>query len=257
MIRILGSEEAEAAAAEAMESGRSILSSAILDGSSWGYVAEGDGFIASIYHGVCTIGRTEGKAIPDQWCRRLSCCRTVLGRKEDLLPILPYLPAFNPQERCLMRLDRSSCHPGAVDQRVRMLNTEKDFRMLFSLYRAVPGMEGGYEKENDEENAASFASRPFPFVAVAFIEDGKAVSGGYIGNAGTHSPMISGIATHPRFRGRGYASKVIEALISISFNQNGLKHLHLWYENEDAGRLYRSLGFQTDGSWILLRREKG
>ena len=166
------------------------------------------------------------------------------------------MPKWSVEKRRMMTLTPALFRKKERDPRIRVLRTKKDFLALFRLYRLVPGMEGGFQSSEDGANAEDFLSRPFPFTAVALFEDGRAVSGCYLSNAGGSNAMVSGVATLPGRRRRGYASSSVSEIVDISFSENGMGRLSLWYDDEAAAGVYRSLGFQDAGCWLLMRRKR-
>lgn len=67
----------------------------------------------------------------------------------------------------------------------------------------------------------------------------------------THA-MIVGVGTHPLFRQKGYASKCITKLCRELLNENKIPCL--FYDNEDAGKLYKKIGFEKIGNWSICSR---
>ena len=55
---------------------------------------------------------------------------------------------------------------------------------------------------------------------------------------------ISGVCTHPDYRGRGYASSLVSILIRRIAKRNEVPFLHVRKENVDAIRVYEKLGFK-------------
>jgi ribosomal protein S18 acetylase RimI-like enzyme len=56
---------------------------------------------------------------------------------------------------------------------------------------------------------------------------------------------ISAVCTHPEYRGRGYASSLVSALIQNIMKRNEIPFLHVRTENVGAIRVYQKLGFKT------------
>ena len=56
---------------------------------------------------------------------------------------------------------------------------------------------------------------------------------------------ISAVCTHPEYRGRGYASSLVSALIQKIIGQGEIPFLHVRRENAGAIRVYEKLGFKT------------
>ncbi|MBC6975015.1 GNAT family N-acetyltransferase [Bacillus sp. Xin] len=65
------------------------------------------------------------------------------------------------------------------------------------------------------------------------------------------SAMVVGVCTHPDYRGKGYASLILQKMIQ-DFTQEG-RTLCLFYNNPAAGRIYKRLGFKDIGMWTMYR----
>ncbi|HPJ70539.1 MAG TPA: GNAT family N-acetyltransferase [Candidatus Mcinerneyibacteriales bacterium] len=69
--------------------------------------------------------------------------------------------------------------------------------------------------------------------------------------------MIVAVATRPGHRKKGYAAACLQALCRSLLAEG--KEPSLFYDNPQAGRIYRRLGFETAGSWAMgtiLKEEK-
>jgi uncharacterized protein len=63
----------------------------------------------------------------------------------------------------------------------------------------------------------------------------------------THA-MVVGVGTHPMYRGKGYATKCVVKLCSSLIKEN--KTPCLFYDNEEAGKIYKKIGFKELGQWV-------
>jgi ribosomal protein S18 acetylase RimI-like enzyme len=68
---------------------------------------------------------------------------------------------------------------------------------------------------------------------------------------------ISAVCTHPEYRGRGYASSLVSALIQKIEGRGETPFLHVSKENARAIRVYEKLGFHTrcDITFAIVKRE--
>lgn len=64
----------------------------------------------------------------------------------------------------------------------------------------------------------------------------------------THA-MIVGVGTHPNHRNRGYATKCMIKMCKELLDENKIPCL--FYDNKEAGKVYRKLGFQELGKWSI------
>ena len=97
------------------------------------------------------------------------------------------------------------------------------------------------------ESAMGGLAEP-PYVAFAAVEDGRLV--GYVGMLCVLGEgNIVNVATHPDYRRRGYASKLLDTLIDYSVDSGELELLFLEVResNEAAISLYKSKGFSEVG----------
>jgi ribosomal protein S18 acetylase RimI-like enzyme len=68
---------------------------------------------------------------------------------------------------------------------------------------------------------------------------------------------ISAVCTHPEYRGRGYASSLVFALVQKITERDDTPFLHVRTENAGAIRVYEKLGFKTRGviNIALVKRD--
>ncbi|WP_409291922.1 GNAT family N-acetyltransferase [Peribacillus sp. SCS-37] len=85
-----------------------------------------------------------------------------------------------------------------------------------------------------------------------FEEDGRIIASASTAAENSMSAMIMGVCTHPSFRNRGYATQILKQLIAEFVVQQS-KTLCLFYDNPEAGRIYRRLGFREIGKWTIYR----
>ncbi len=67
----------------------------------------------------------------------------------------------------------------------------------------------------------------------------------------THA-MIVGVGTHPNFRNQGLATKCIVKICKEIINEDKIPCL--FYDNEEAGKIYHKLGFKEKGYWGIYCR---
>jgi predicted GNAT family acetyltransferase len=85
-----------------------------------------------------------------------------------------------------------------------------------------------------------------------YIEDkGEIVACASTAAENSLSAMIVGVCTHKKSRKKGYASYILSEIIH-SITAEG-KTLCLFYDNPEAGRIYKRLGFQDIGTWTMYR----
>lgn len=122
------------------------------------------------------------------------------------------------------------------------------------------------EGDAAEMFALATLTEPGPYVAHtnrlgAFI--GVRQEGRLVAMAGERMRMprlaeVSGVCTHPDFRGRGYAGALMRAVAERMLARGETPFLHAYASNAGAIALYESLGFRVDGevtASVLVRAE--
>ena len=66
--------------------------------------------------------------------------------------------------------------------------------------------------------------------------------------------LISAVATLPAFRRKGYSTAILTKLCSDLFKEG--KSACLSYDNPEAERVYKKLGFKKIGLWQKLKLKK-
>lgn len=85
-----------------------------------------------------------------------------------------------------------------------------------------------------------------------FIDvEGEMVASASTTAENSFSAMIVGVCTSVEHRKQGYASRVMEKLMADVLEEG--KTLCLFYDNPEAGRIYKRLGFKDIGKWTMYR----
>ncbi|WP_027409119.1 GNAT family N-acetyltransferase [Anoxybacteroides tepidamans] len=82
-------------------------------------------------------------------------------------------------------------------------------------------------------------------------EDGRMVSAVSTTAENTLSAMVVGVCTDAHYRQKGYASDIMKRIIQDYIRAG--KTLCLFYDNPEAGRIYKRLGFSDIGMWMMYR----
>jgi len=91
---------------------------------------------------------------------------------------------------------------------------------------------------------------------IAFIrKEGKIIaSASSVAEYGSGA-MITAVATHSFYRGKGYATACMKALCRVLLKEG--KQPSLFFDNPRAGHIYQSLGFKQAGFWGMGTIRKG
>jgi uncharacterized protein len=82
-------------------------------------------------------------------------------------------------------------------------------------------------------------------------QNGQMVASASTAAENSMSAMIVGVCTHNDYRRRGLATAVMQKLFKDVMNEG--KSLCLFYDNPEAGRIYKRLGFVDIGMWTMYR----
>ncbi|RKD34258.1 GNAT family N-acetyltransferase [Thermohalobacter berrensis] len=83
-------------------------------------------------------------------------------------------------------------------------------------------------------------------------DKGKIISVAQTTAENSSSAMIVGVCTHPDYRKKGYASACMNKLCRELLSEG--KTLCLFYDNPNAGKIYKRLGFEDIGKWLMYNK---
>lgn len=81
--------------------------------------------------------------------------------------------------------------------------------------------------------------------------DGQMVASASTAAENSMSAMIVGVCTHKDYRRKGLATAVMQKLFKDVMDEGKL--LCLFYDNPEAGRIYKRMGFVDIGMWTMYR----
>lgn len=127
--------------------------------------------------------------------------------------------------------------PGDAEELVELLNSIPEFsESIITVERKRRGLEEG-------------VSRSF------FIkENGKMVSTASTAAENSLSAMVVGVATLDAYKKKGYATQCMVKLCNQLLEEE--KELCLFYDNPSAGAIYKRIGFEDIGFWMMYSFEK-
>jgi len=85
-------------------------------------------------------------------------------------------------------------------------------------------------------------------------EDGKMVSMVATTAENSKSAMLVGVCTTPAYRKRGYVTALMSQMLQDLFAEK--ESVCLFYDNPEAGNIYKRSGFFDIGMWTMLNRER-
>ena len=172
--------------------------------------------------------------------------RALSGAEASLAPFLEAFPFRQIKRTHLCRLaDARRINARAVAAPVLPLRPE-DVGQMMDLYARIPEF-SAQKPELARSELTAGHSHGF------WIEQNGAMAAVARTTAeNSRSAMIVGVATHPDFRGRGFATAVKARLSCFLFAIG--RTACLCYDNPEAGRIYHQIGFELVDRYLILMR---
>ncbi|WDF02400.1 GNAT family N-acetyltransferase [Shouchella hunanensis] len=126
----------------------------------------------------------------------------------------------------------------------------KDAAELLRLLDQIPEFSQSIPKtaeQKQRELATGFSRASF------VRQNGKIVSTASTTAENTHSAMIVGVATLEDYKRKGYASACVYHLCEQVFSEG--KVACLFYDNPSAGVIYKHIGFEDIGLWMMYNEK--
>lgn len=176
------------------------------------------------------------------------------GKSDILEKLLPYFPDRFGENTYLSRLNRVKVLPNLPSHaELRRLKPE-DAADIVSIYLEIKEFRDNYSDDiekavkdigfNIETGGRSYGAYLYgKLVAVASTSAENSVSA-----------MVIGVATLPPVRKIGLASSLVSKLCA-DFLSEGKQFLCLFYDNPEAGSIYRKIGFTELGNYMMMKKK--
>lgn len=179
---------------------------------------------------------------------------SVLSGKESLVSrLLPVLPGKSLQSCYLAVLESTP----AMDRNLpsgmslRELATEEDFRKLDKLVDSIEEFAASREASRKPYSQYLVEKKGGCHFLGVFSKEGKLLATASSSADNDVSAMVVSVCTDKDFRGKGLATFAIRKLAEIEFS-SGKKYLTLFYDNPEAGKIYRKAGFLEIGKYAMI-----
>ncbi len=170
------------------------------------------------------------------------------GKAESMEPLAGELGLKDMRVQYLAELKSADALPPVAAEAVEWLTVE-NYREVLELHRNIE------EFSIHEVNEEAFL-RPIKDGTgrTCFIRrEGKPVSTASSAAETKRMAMVVGVGTLKEYRKRGHASLCVSALCRSLLVEG--KTAYLFYDNPEAGKIYRKLGFRETGTWLSARNE--
>ena len=176
-----------------------------------------------------------------------------ISAKETILEQLaPYYPTIPFQGTYLCRLEKEHFKKLKTGTEDILKLDPSHAQDIVDLYKLIDEFSKPYIEHEEEKLRQTSENYEKGCEGYGIFKDGRLVCTAYTTATTRSGAMIIGVATHPAYRQRGYASMVMNHLCEQGF-ERGLSFLCLFYDNPTAGALYHRLGFETIGRWAMMK----
>ncbi len=205
------------------------------------FFADGEGSIASIMDGFCTVYCPSEPS--EEWItflRMLPDVRTIHSDANTIV-ILAKRYDLTPKSGSVMRLGKVLSVSTLRRSKPEDISLREVYPLLSSAFDELPPFDGWYVD-------TSHRVRHGCCHIASVKKDGQLISIAMTVAETKVAALIGGVTTLPHYRGQGAASRCINDLIA-TLPQNTIL---IAPNNESAERLYKKLGFVPWGTWAEI-----
>jgi predicted GNAT family acetyltransferase len=181
--------------------------------------------------------------------------RFLSGKKAVMDRLRPHFPDFSWKNSYLMRLETADLdssgenHPELPDAVMKIASAD-DIPRLVDFLMGIAEFSGDGAREERISRLTKAIAPGGGSRYYLYWQAGRVIASAGTAAENSISAMVIAVATAPDRRGLGLASRLVTAL-SRDLLSGRLQYLCLFYNNPDAGRIYRRLGFKDAGEWIM------
>lgn len=122
--------------------------------------------------------------------------------------------------------------------------TSEDLESIHDLHKSINEFQSSETVEEKRRNLEQGVSRNY-YITL----DGQVVSAASTAAENSRSAMIVGVCTRPGYKRKGYATKCMIKLCYDVLIEG--KELCLFYDNPEAGNIYKRIGFRDIENWTM------
>ncbi len=170
------------------------------------------------------------------------------GLKEITTQVEPYVKREVKSIRHMhyAKCDSTDSLTGPVSSQVKKAAID-DLPRLIDLLKSIPEFsDAEFSVEKRRHSYEKGVSRSY-----VIEEDGVFVSSASTTAENSMSAMIVAVCTHPDYKKRGFASQCMTKLCREVLEEG--KELCLFYDNPEAGKIYKRIGFKDIGYWSMYK----
>lgn len=135
-----------------------------------------------------------------------------------------------------------------------VIATSSDSMEIAKAYEKIEEFKGMYSDDlNERYNQINNRILSKEGIHIFIKEDNEIIAHGNTTATTSVNAMIGGVFTVQNHRNKGLASKIVSYLAKRLINED--KSACLFFDNEEAGRIYHRLGFENIDKWCMLMKK--
>lgn len=175
-----------------------------------------------------------------------------ISAKEDIAGALaPFFPSRQVRRTYLSRIDAVCTLEETGSFEIRRLSPD-DAADIVALYATIDEFMDDYRDDPEKEIGNMRRTLEKGGRAFGVFEGDTLIATAATSAENSMSAMVIGVATRKGYRGRGLATTIVSALCRACLD-DGMRFLCLFYDNPEAGSIYRKVGFREVGCYCLIR----
>lgn len=176
----------------------------------------------------------------------------ISGEESTIKKIIPYFKEYNVHTSFLAEASKITETYMKSEYEILKMSTEKHFESLYYLLK--PFFEFRFRTNNKTE----FINTQMKYLEYSntyyIKESGKVISSATVNKYCDNIGIVGMVATDVKARKRGLATLLLKQLMYEYIEVNH-KTLCLFYDNLDAGKIYKRLGFKDVHKWTILIKD--
>jgi len=175
------------------------------------------------------------------------------GSKKLIALIEPYIEGTTNKTMYFAEAKSIEIDNNGDYEEVIELKDEKDASLLYDLLIDIPEFFGMKDQKREDfiDRKMQHKSDGLTYI---IKRDEKVISSAATVAETSINAMVIAVATDKDYRKLGLASKIMIKLIK-EYIDNKKKYLCLFYDNPEAGKIYKRLGFKDVDFWVMLLKE--
>ena len=179
----------------------------------------------------------------------------IQGKEALVRALVPYYPVFSFQKSFFCKCTHLVGPQARIRKGVTIRKLEKEeVPHIISFYRNIDEFREFYVGDQEELAKVETSALEHGAERYGVFVGEELVTIVGVGSKNQRSAIINGVATQAKYRRKGYARIAVRKVCKDCFAE-GKEFVCLFYANQDAGQLYRNIGFEEIGKYAILQKK--